>query len=80
MEDVSFIGYKDFYRKRKKIRKYFRSLTLRNKWRYKKYVYSNCLIKDFYKDVIWEYLIEEKNSPFRRSDNEMKNIERGAKL
>lgn len=63
-EDMQFVGLKDFYVKSKEIREKYKKLNLSEKWRYKYYVYSRVLLKDFYKDMIWEYLNEEKQSPF----------------
>lgn len=60
-EDLHFIGMKDFYKKSIYIQKEYKKLTLEEKWTYKYYVYSRPLLKDdWFKDVIWQYLNEER--------------------
>lgn len=64
MEYVSvymrFIDFKDFYDRCEIIKDYFDDLSLKDKYTYKMYIYSNRLIKEYKLDKIWEFL----NEPF----------------
>ena len=57
---MRFTDFKDFYDRCEIIKDYFNDLSLRDKYMYKMYVYSNELIKRDRLNKIWEYL----NEPF----------------
>ena len=63
-DELRFIGFKDFYKNSRRIKKIYDTLSLDEKWVYKYYVYSNRLISVDNLDLIWEYLNEPKNSDF----------------
>lgn len=62
--ELRFIGFKDFYKRSRKIKKIYDSLSLEDKWTYKYYVYSNALVSQNRLDLIWEYLNEPENSEY----------------
>lgn len=59
-EDMKFIDFKDFCKRRDIIKYAFVSLSLDEKQVYKWYVYSNRLLLEWKCDKIWEFL----NEPF----------------
>ena len=63
-DEMRFIGFKDFYKRSRKIKNLYSKMSLNEKWIYKYYVYSNRLISVDNLDLIWEYLNEPKNSEF----------------
>lgn len=56
MEQAMFMGYKDFVKRRHNIKKLYFLMPTKQKKIYKWYVYSNSLISEDNKDLIWEYL------------------------
>ena len=79
-EDMQFIGIKDFYAKSQYIRLIYQDLTLQEKWNYKYYIYARPFLKDFYKDIIWEYLNEERESIYYLDQISLYNISRKSKI
>ena len=63
-DEMRFIGFKDFYKRSRKIKSMYDKLSLEEKWTYKYYVYSNALISQNRLDLIWEYLNESENSEY----------------
>ena len=63
-DEMRFIGFKDFYKRSRKIKSMYDRLSLEEKWTYKYYVYSNALISQNRLDLIWEYLNEPENSEY----------------
>ena len=63
-DEMRFIGFKDFYKRSRKIKNMYERLSLEDKWTYKYYVYSNALISQNRLDLIWEYLNEPENSEY----------------
>lgn len=63
-DEMRFIGFKDFYKRSRKIKILYSKMSLNEKWVYKYYVYSNRLISVDNLDLIWEYLNEPKGSEF----------------
>ena len=53
---MRFDGIVDFYERKERIRHSYLSLTTREKYEYKYYVYSRRILKDKSCDAIWEYL------------------------
>lgn len=79
-EDMQFIGIKDFYAKSQYVRLIYQDLTLQEKWNYKYYIYARPFLKDFYKDIIWEYLNEERESIYYLDQISLYNISRKSKI
>lgn len=79
-EDMQFIGIKDFYIKSNFIRAEYKVLPLDKKWEYKYYVYSRPFLKDFFKDIIWQYLNESEESIFYISEIDLWGFSRKSKL
>lgn len=63
-DEMRFIGFKDFYKRSRKIKSMYDRLSLEEKWTYKYYVYSNALVSQNRLDLIWEYLNEPENSEY----------------
>ena len=63
-DEMRFIGFKDFYKRSRKIKSMYDKLPLEEKWTYKYYVYSNALVSQNRLDLIWEYLNEPENSEY----------------
>lgn len=63
-DEMRFIGFKDFYKRSRKIKSMYDKLSLEEKWTYKYYVYSNALVSQNRLDLIWEYLNEPENSEY----------------
>ena len=63
-DEMRFIGFKDFYKRSRKIKSMYDKLSLEEKWTYKYYVYSNALVSQNRVDLIWEYLNEPENSEY----------------
>lgn len=63
-EEMEFVGFKDFYKRCKKIKEMYLALDLQEKWKYKYYVFSHSLLRDYFKDLIWEYLNEPPTSVY----------------
>lgn len=63
-DEMRFIGFKDFYKRSRKIKSMYDKLSLEEKWIYKYYVYSNALVSQNRLDLIWEYLNEPENSEY----------------
>ena len=59
-ENMKFIDFKDFCKRRDIIKDAFNTLSLNERRIYKFYVYSNRLILEWKLDKIWEFL----NEPF----------------
>lgn len=59
-EDMKFINFRDFYKRRDVIKYAFDTLSHDERYIYKLYVYSNRLINESRLDRIWEFL----NEPF----------------
>ncbi len=55
-DDMSFVNFSDFYKRRHIIRAIFIKLSSRDQAIYKYYVYSRRLLKEKVCDMIWEYL------------------------
>lgn len=53
---IKFYGLLDFFPNRVKIKEEFDKLTLDERIKYKKEVYSLCFEREYTKDLIWEYL------------------------
>ena len=53
---TEFIGFREFIKHRHEIKKAYFKMPFKEKKAYKWYVYSNCLIDEDNKDLIWEYL------------------------
>ena len=51
-----FLGYREFVKNRHEIKRQFDKMTREQRREYKRFVYSNCLISEDNKDLIWEYL------------------------
>ena len=51
-----FLGYREFVKNRHEIKRQFDKMTREQRRRYKCYDYSNSLISEDKKDLIWEYL------------------------
>lgn len=63
-DEMRFIGFRDFYKRSRKIKSMYDRLSLEEKWTYKYYVYSNALVSQNRLDLIWEYLNEPENSEY----------------
>lgn len=63
-DEMRFIGFKDFYKRSRKIKSMYERLSEKDKWTYKYYVYSNALVSQNRLDLIWEYLNEPENSEY----------------
>lgn len=60
--DIEIYSFNYFYKNRKKIRNMYRLLSLDEKWKLKRFVYSDNLDeKEIDKDCIWNYLNENEN-------------------
>jgi hypothetical protein len=80
MEDLMFIGFKDFYKRRKHIKTRFVDLPLKLKYKYKWYIYAHLLLEpekeiryltsEKVKDRIWEWLHDDI------SNNDLKELYR----
>lgn len=67
-EDMQFVGIKDFYLKCAYVKEIYEELSLQGKWEYKYYVYARPFLKDYFKDIIWQYLNEDEESVFYISE------------
>lgn len=79
-EDMQFIGIKDFYIKSEYVKLMYQCLPLHEKWEYKYYVYARPFLKDYFKDIIWEYLNEEQGSIFYKDRIALYNISRKSRI
>ena len=79
-EDMQFIGIKDFYTKSRIVKLIYEDLTLQEKWEYKYYIYARPFLKDYFKDVIWEYLNEIEGSPYHLDQIQLWGISRKSKI
>lgn len=78
MEDIMFIGFKDFYKRRKHIKTKYNQMPLLKRQYYKWYIYSHLLLNpkcgkltsEQIKDRIWEWLHNDI------SNNELKELYR----
>jgi hypothetical protein len=77
MEDLMFIGFKDFYKRRKHIKTSYDILPLKLKYKYKWYIYAHLLLNPIkpnqkfdsekIKDTIWEWLNDDiSNNDLKR--------------
>lgn len=64
MNGLGFYGILDFFPNRKEIKEEYDKLTLDEKIKYKKYVYSICFEREYVKDLMWEYLNGWEESQF----------------
>lgn len=64
---MRFIDFKDFYNRCDVIKSYYDNLSLRDKYIYKMYVYSNRLVNEKKLNKIWEYLNEPFGSAYYMS-------------
>lgn len=60
-EDVKFIDFDDFYQNRKLLRKFYKELSLNDKWCLKHFLYEEIKECMSDKDVIWNFLNENYN-------------------
>lgn len=74
MEEIKFIGFKEFFKNRKHIKTIYNLMPLKEKYNLKWYLYSNCLINEQNKDIIWEWLHDDV------STNELKKCYRKVKI
>ena len=79
-EDMQFIGIKDFYIKSTYVKEIYNELTLQEKWEYKYYIYARPFLKDYFKDIIWEYLNEELGSIYYINELQLYCISRKSKI
>lgn len=77
---LEFVGLKDFYKNRKRMKKTYGELSLKNKWTFKYYVYANMFLSEYHKDMIWMYLNEPKTSEFYVFDYMLKEQSRKSRL
>jgi hypothetical protein len=78
MEDIMFIGFKDFYKRRKHIKTIFGRMSPSKRQYYKWYIYAHLLINpskkhltsEQIKDKMWEWLHDDI------SNNELKELYR----
>lgn len=60
-EYIKFVNFDDFYNNRKIIRYYYKRLPLDEKWKYKRFVYSDALKEnETDKNSIWNFLNENE--------------------
>lgn len=64
---MRFVDFKDFYNRCDVIKSYYDNLSLRDKYIYKMYVYSNRLVNEKKLNKIWEYLNEPFGSAYYMS-------------
>jgi len=79
-EDMQFIGIKDFYIKSTFVKETYQELNLQEKWEYKYYIYARPFLKDYFKDIIWEYLNEDFGSPYHINELNLYCISRRSKI
>lgn len=79
-EDMQFIGIKDFYIKSNYVKENYVCLSLKEKWEYKYYVYARPFLKDYFKDIIWQYLNEDEDSVFYISEYTLYSESRKSKI
>lgn len=79
-EDMQFIGIKDFYIKSTYVKEVYRGLSLQEKWEYKYYIYARPFLKDYFKDIIWEYLNEDFGSFYHIDELKLYCISRKSKI
>ena len=76
MEDLMFIGFKDFYKRRKHIQTRYNNLSPKQRQYYKWYIYAHLFLisikpkldSEQIKDTIWEWLNNDI------SNNELKRL------
>ena len=74
-KEMLFNNYGEFFYKRKKMRIFYRRLSIDEKREYKTFIYSSNL-REYIKDKIWEYFNENKMSPYFVFDYELMGIMR----
>lgn len=63
-EEMRIVGFRDFYKRSRKIKSYYEKLSVEGKWTYKYYLYSHRFLTESVLDIMWEYLNESKNSEY----------------
>lgn len=78
-EEINFTSTREFYEKRETIQEKYNKMSYGEKFVYKSYVYSKDIPRK-YRNIIWEYLNEPKDSEdYIKACLEMTNF-RGGKL
>lgn len=71
--DVRFVGYLAFYKKKDIIKKRYSNFSREDKWIYKWYIYSRRQLKEYTCDLIWRFLNDEQDEENMVTDGMLKD-------